>query len=175
MSFSSDPALQTNQLPLSIDFPEEQQDFLIRLTLAYKEIVDSMNTKIGGIYLLGEIAAYKLYFPTSLTLETYASLILRNVYRSTFDLIAMNGGAPIGPGVTVLSVPPNQLITSITTPVLLQGVATVAGPKYVAIPSMNIDVVFDNTVPTAQTVVITNNFGSNLIVATLVFEYIKQQ
>jgi hypothetical protein len=39
---------------------------------------------------------------------------------------------------------------------------------------MEIDVEFDNTVSTAQTITITNNSGSALDQCYLVFEYVKE-
>jgi hypothetical protein len=172
MAYSSDIALQSNQLSKSIDFPSpDDKDFVDILTLDRKRIVDSLNTKEGGLYLLQELASFQQYFsiiPTRLSQN-------RNGYRTTFDLVALNGG-PIGPGTTVIpltatSQPP--LINGILYPVHGFGGATIAGPIYIFLNDPQVYVRFDNTVPTAQNVDITNNSGSSLTQCYWVMEYLK--
>lgn len=173
MSFSSDAPLQTNQLPVSIDFPEDQERFLQVLGLTYKNIADTMNTKEGSVYLPIELASFIQYFPTATSGNTYESLTLRPVYRMTYDLIALNGNAPIPVGITVLAVPANQQITGIVDPTSIRGTATIAGPIYVSLHSANGDVRIDNTAPPAQTIIVENNYASAYTQAQLVFEYTK--
>lgn len=94
MSFSSDPATLVNQLPISIDFPKEQDKFLEVLSNTYKRIANSVNNKEGGLYNLQELYNSQLFF----TPENTQSF--RNVYRFTYDLVMLNG-APIAPSATV--------------------------------------------------------------------------
>src|ERR1700677_1234479 len=94
MSFSSDPALLVNQLPLSITFPRDQDKFLEILTELYKRIANAVNTKEGGLFIPVELFNFQQFF-TSPTGE------LRNVYRKAFDLVFLNGG-PIPAGGTVV-------------------------------------------------------------------------
>ncbi len=63
MSFSSNVPLQSNQLPISLDFPDPTHpDFLDTLSIAFKRISDAMNTKEGALYTLEEIANFNNYF-----------------------------------------------------------------------------------------------------------------
>lgn len=172
MSFSSDSPLLSNQLPLSIDFPKDQEQFLETLSLAYKRIVDSMNSKEGSLYLLEEIASYNQYFPTSVSSSSSSSLIMRQGYRMTYDLVDLNGG-PIPVGTTTINIPANQLINGILDPTSLRGAATISGPMYVSLHSANADAIFDNTVPAAQTIIVTNNYPTPMTQAYLTFEYLK--
>lgn len=95
MSFSSDIPLQSNQLPISIEFPSPDDiNFNDILSLTYKRIASSVNTKEGAFYLLNENATFKQYFTRN------NPQINRNVYRKTFDLIQLNGGN-IGAGATI--------------------------------------------------------------------------
>lgn len=177
MSFSSDVPLQSNQLPISIDFPSpEHENFLDTLSLAYKRIVDSVNTKEGALYLLQEQANFERYFqysdPTTFTPNPNA---FRNGYRSVFDLVALNAGVAIPPGATNINLataPQPQLINGILIPTHAFGAATIAGPIYV-FTGTDFNVRFDNTVPAMQILNITNNTGTNLTQAYWVINYLK--
>jgi hypothetical protein len=94
LSFSSDDPLLVNQLPLSIDFPKEQDKFREIITELYKRIANSVNTKEGGLYSLQELYNFNQFFKPNNPNQ------FRNVYRKVFDLIAINGG-PIAGGATV--------------------------------------------------------------------------
>ena len=95
MSYSSDQPLQVNQLPISMDFPEDQKEFRNEFILWAKRVTDAVNRKEGSVFSLAESASFKQY-PNANNPQQY-----NNVYRKTFDLISLNGGAPIGPGATV--------------------------------------------------------------------------
>lgn len=173
MSFSSDAPLLSNQLPLSVDFPDDPKLLKETLSTNYKRTVDSMNTKVGGMFLKREQASYVQYFPTTVSANSSNSLDTRSGYRMTYDLVDLNGG-PIAVGVTVIAIPTEQLIDGIVDPTDFYGACTLSGPRYRGIPSMEIDAEFNNTVPAAQTIEITNNSGSALDQAYLVFEYTKE-
>lgn len=179
MSFSSDIPLQSNQLELSIDFPEASKpEFRDLLSLTYKRITDSVNFKEGGLYQLREEANFQRYFPnpSNVTDNTFN---LRSGYRTTFDLVYLNG-APIPSGITT-----PITLTSSTQPTLIPtnngvliptdgwGAATIAGPKYFFINDPLLYVRFNNTVPGAQVIEITNNTGSPLTQCYWVFHYLK--
>ena len=172
MSFSSDRPLQANQLPLSIDFPEDNNELITTLSSSYKQTVDAMNTKEGSLYLLEELASYNQYFPTSVSSNSSSSLILRQGYRMTYDLVDLNGG-PIPVGTTTINIPANQIINGILNPTRLRGAATITGPQYVSLHSSRSDAVFNNTVPAAQTIVVTNNYPTAMSQAYLIVEYLK--
>lgn len=172
MSFSSDPPLQANQLSISIDFPPTDKDeFLEVLTLDRKRIVNAVNTKEGALYLIEEIASFQQYFG----IDPVNIQVTRSGYRTTFDLVALNGG-PIGPGTTPITLtttsqPP--LIDDILYPVHGFGGATTAGPIYYFINDPDVYVRFDNTNPLVQVINITNNTGLPLTQAYWTFEYLK--
>lgn len=77
--FSSDQPLVANQLPISVDFPSDQQEFLNTISLLYKRIANAVNTKEGALYLPQELATFQLYFTANDPQR------LRNVYRKTID------------------------------------------------------------------------------------------
>lgn len=80
MSFSSDPALLSNQLPISIDFPTDQTEFLNMLSLIYKRIAASVNSKEGAFYLLQELANFQQFFTSGNPQKN------RSGYRRVFEL-----------------------------------------------------------------------------------------
>lgn len=133
MSFTNDPAIQTNQLPLSIDFPENQEQFLETLGLTYKRIVDSTNTKIGGLFLLQQMANFERWFKQSDTAPfTIDTSKTRNGYRNTLNMIALNGG-PIASGATV-TVPHGVPLTADSSITRIYGGARSAGPFFLPVP-----------------------------------------
>lgn len=78
MSFSSDNPLMSNQLPISVDLPEDKVEFNTYLTELLRRISNVANTKEGALYLPQELATFQQYF-TSDPLKT------RNVYRKVVD------------------------------------------------------------------------------------------
>src|SRR5690242_15401161 len=92
MSFSSDAAMQANQLASDVDFDVNKSEFNDVLNLQYRRIVDSVNSKEGAFYLLKELANFKQIY----TLDNPQKN--RNSYRTTLDIIDLNGGviAPAG-------------------------------------------------------------------------------
>ena len=93
MSFSNDPALLVNQLPISVELSENFNLFNEQVTLLYKRIANSTNTKTGGLHDKVERYNSDQYF-------TATPNLYRNVYRKSFDLIELAGGN-IAPGATV--------------------------------------------------------------------------
>jgi len=178
MSFSSNIPLQSNQLPISINLPTpDHPDFSDILSLTIKRISDSMNKKEGSLFPLEETANFNQYFKYSDPVNFIADVVnFRGGYRVTFDLIALNAGVAIGAGVTTLTLtattqPP--LINQILYPTRAYGGATIAGPIYIFVNDPELYIRFDNTVPTAQTIIITNNTGSNVTQLYWVMEYLK--
>jgi hypothetical protein len=94
MSFSSDPATQLNQLPISIEFPKDEDNFQQYLTNWARRVANSVNSKEAGLYNLQEILSFKQYFKPN-DVNNF-----RVVYRKTFDLVMLNGG-PIPPNATI--------------------------------------------------------------------------
>lgn len=98
MSFSSDPALLSNQLPISVEFPKEFQQFLPILDLLYKRIANSVNSKEGGLYSQEEVNAFMQYF-------TSTPNVFRPTYRKVIDFGALPnaGSKSVAHGITVTS------------------------------------------------------------------------
>jgi len=83
MSFSSDPPMQANQLPISIDFAENEPEFKQQLGILYKRIANSVNSKTGGLYLPIETNSFNQYFIPTNTQQ------FRPVYRTTVNFGAL--------------------------------------------------------------------------------------
>lgn len=159
MSFSSDNPIQSNQLPISIEFPETDDDnFNEVLSLTYKRIADSSNTKEGALYTLSEVANFRKFFTPANPQNT------RNSYRKVFDLVALNAGN-IGAGAAVSFA---HNITGLKESDLIYAscTSTDASPKRFSI--MGITVYLDNT-----NVYFTNPLGVSLSQAIVVANYLK--
>jgi hypothetical protein len=79
VSFSSDPSLFANQLPVSVELPSDTRAFQDTLSLLYKRIANSVNTKEGALYALKEQATFQLYY-TATDPQKF-----RSVYRTVVD------------------------------------------------------------------------------------------
>lgn len=158
MSFSSDIPLQSNQLPISIDYPspKDEKNFINTLSLDRKRISDSMNTKTGGIYQLQEQANFNQYFTTG------NPQVNRNAYRSVYDVVNLNGGN-IGAGATV-AFPHN--INGLSYSTLIYASCTSTDPIFftVVYPYAYLDAVNLN---------FTNPLGTALTSVIFVAEYLK--
>jgi len=101
MSVSSNQPLVTTQLPISIDFPPEFDEFHETITDVYKRIVSAVNTKQDGYYLSQETGNFQRYFITTNPLG------FRQGYRFVIDVVDFNGGnIAAGQTVNVTHVPP---------------------------------------------------------------------
>lgn len=90
MTFSSDPSLNTNQLPISLDVNPDEKGYQDTLLLYLRRIANSTNTKQSGLFLLQETASFEQWFQTS-TPTSGNSQQNRSAYRLTVDLIALYG------------------------------------------------------------------------------------
>lgn len=87
MGFSSDNPLIANQLPISFDFPEDGRDIRDTISLIYKRIANSVNTKEGGLYVPQETFTSQQFFTPGNPQK------FRNVYRILVDFGALPAGA----------------------------------------------------------------------------------
>lgn len=99
MGFSSDNSLVTNQLPRSIDFPEEDKLFKEELTLAFRRTIDAVNTKENALYMLQETGTFQQYFTANDPQTT------RNVYRMVvnFGTLPNAGTKSVAHGISFTS------------------------------------------------------------------------
>lgn len=150
MSSSSDPSLQVNQLPISIDFTQDDERFKDTLSLWAKRVANAVNTKEGSLYSLQEFFNFKLYYTVGDTQN------FRNTYRKCFDLVDLNGGN-IGPATTVAF--PHG-ITGLFEGTLIYAGCTSVTPTYFSVmgqPTIYLDSVninFTNPLPVALTAVL---------------------
>ena len=83
MTFSNDkPALQ-DQLPISIEIPEDSKEFRDRFNDIYQKIATSLNAKEGGLYVPEEKTTGQRYFDASNPQKN------KNVYRMVVDFGAL--------------------------------------------------------------------------------------
>lgn len=160
--------LLVNQLPLSMDFPRDEDKFYQVLTDLYKRIANCVNTKEGGLFSLQELYSSQQYFiignPNN----------FRNVYRTTFDMVDLNGG-PITAGSTVTFA---HNIVGIKAPTHIYGGATNsdAPVKFLPLPYVSATLITDQIQiyldPTNVTL-INGATQTDLTQAYIVAEYVK--
>lgn len=170
MTFSSDPALNTNQLPISLDVNPEDKEFNSILLLYLRRIANAVNTKENGLFLLQETAPFEQWFQNGNPQQN------RNAYRITADLVALNGG-------NIINQPPNtplslSLNTS-TQPMAIMGymfpvqgfggAVDTTGLSYF----LNDPQVYVRFQASTNTIIITNNSGNDLTWCVFVIEYLK--
>jgi hypothetical protein len=165
MSFSSDPSLNTNQLPISLDVNPKEKGFDDILLLYLRRIANSVNTKESGLYLLQETANFGQWYQIGNPQEN------RNAYRLTVDLVNLNGGnIPIGTTSLILtsSTQPTA-ITGYLYPVQGFGGAISNGISYF----LNDPSIYVRYNGSTNTIIIQNNSGFVLTWAVWVQNYLK--
>ncbi len=166
-------------LPIQFEIPEEQEAQRQFIDKRERLTASILNVKENANYEKRELLTAQQWF-TQLISGTLVPFL---TFRTTFDLVELNAGVPIGPGVstftlTATSQPPLIPVANGLYPVHMFGAATTAGPLYLPLPyaaaaGNNIEIWFDNTVPGAQTINIDNAYGANLTTTVIVFEYWK--
>lgn len=146
----------SNQLSTNVEFDVKKPEFNDVLNLQYRRIVDSVNSKEGAFYLLKELANFKQIY----TLDNPQKN--RNSYRTTLDIIDLNGGviAPAGNA----SVPHG--ITNATDSVLIYCSCKNSGGQIFTL-------VYPDAYITATDAVVNNISASNITQAMFVAEYTK--
>ncbi len=166
MTFSSDNALNTNQLPVSLNVNPDESDFQSILMLYLRRIANAVNTKESGLFLLQENAPFEQWYTIGNPQQN------RNAYRITADLVLLNGGnIPIGATSLVLSATTQPMaINGYLYPVQgFGGAIDTAGTSYF----LNDPDVYVRYVHSTNTIIITNNSGNALTWAVWVMEYLK--
>jgi hypothetical protein len=172
MSFTSDNPLLSNPLPISLDVNPDEANFDSVLLLYLRRVANAVNTKEQALYLLqetGDFQQWWTYLPASTTPNPQET---RNNYRTTTDLVALNGGN-IPAGTTTLT------LTSSTTPTAINGylfptdgyggALDTSGNSY--FPSdPNVTISFNGS---TNTFTIVNNTGNALTWCVFVLEYLK--
>jgi len=166
MTFSSDPSLNTNQLPVSLDVNPQENGFQDILLLYLRRVANAVNTKESGLFLLQENAAFEQWFQSGNPQQN------RNAYRITVDLVLLNGGnIPAGSTSLVLSTTTQpMLINGYLFPVQgFGGAVDTSGLSYF-LNDPSIYVRYQNS---TNTIIIQNNSGNALTWCVWVQEYLK--
>jgi len=168
MSFTSDNAILSNQLPVSLDVNPGEEGFDSILLLYLRRIANATNTKEQALYLLQETGNFQQWFS-----DTTQIAQNRNGYRITVDFVALNAGVNIPNGTTNL-----QLTASTQPPAIngflfptrgVGGATDTTGVCY--FPSdPNVTISFN---PSTNTFTIVNNTGNALTQLYWVMEYLK--
>ena len=164
--FGSDLPLISNQLPISFDLPQDLDEWRVEMELMVKRINSVMNTKEGSLYTPLEIASFNLYFKNSDTQN------FRNVYRKTFDMVALNGGN-LNPATTYSFA---HGIDTIVTPTRIFGTATntVAPISFLPLPYASTTVARMIEISATQTNVIIVTGNQALSQAYITLEWCKE-
>ena len=168
MSFSSDNALLSNPVPVSMEVNPEEKNFDSTLMLYLRRMANAVNTKDQGIYVLQETGNFQQWFNDSSPPMVSNN---RNGYRLTLDFVELNGG-PIGATATIT-------LSSSTQPPAINGymfptrgfggALDDTGVSY--FPSdPNVSVTYNNSTNTFS---ITNTTGNMLTQFYWVMEYLK--
>jgi hypothetical protein len=166
MTFSSDNALNTNQLPISLDINPEDKEFNSILLLYLRRVANAVNTKESGLFLLLENAPFEQWYQIGNPQQN------RNAYRLTIDLVFLNGGI-IHSGSTSLVLssstqPPN--INGYLYPVQgFGGAVDTNGLSYF----LNDPQIYVRYQASTNTIIIQNNSGNALTWCVWVQEYLK--
>lgn len=166
MTFSSDNALNTNQLPISLDVDPEDKDFENILLLYLRRVANAVNTKASGLFLLQENANFGQWFQPANPQQN------RNAYRITADLVLLNGGnIPVGATNIVLTTSTQpRMINGYLYPVQGFGGAVAVGGLSYFLNDPQIYVRYNSS---TNTIIIQNNSGNALTWCVWVMEYLK--
>lgn len=171
MSFTSDNPLQTNQLPISMEFPEVlDAEFKNTLEDNLKRVSNVVNSKVGGLYTLQEVAAFRQYFKYDAALPggNPVPQQFRSIYRKVFDMVRLNFEATasltIGAGATV-NFPHN--ISGLAAATWIYASCHNTGGQFFSL-------VFPDVWLTSTNVFLTNSSATPLDQAYVIAEYSKQ-
>ncbi len=162
-------------ISLDVDVKEERYDEILQLYL--RRIANAVNSKESGLFLLQENAPFEQWFNT-VPQTSSSQQNLRNAYRLTVDLVALNlvinASATIPVGTT------NNLALSATTiPMAIIGymfpvqgfggaIDSSGNSYYPSDPKVTIFFT-----PSTQTFTVINNTGTALTWCVFVIEYLK--
>jgi hypothetical protein len=166
MTSSSDPSLNANQLPISLDVNPDEQEFGSILLLYLRRIANAVNTKESGFFLLQETANFEQWYQIGNSQEN------RSAYRLTVDLVSINvGNIPVGTTNIILS--PATVPTNIDGYLYsvqgFGGALDTTGLSYF-LNDPSIYVRYQNS---TNTIIIQNNSGNALTWCVWVMEYLK--
>jgi hypothetical protein len=162
----NDPSALINQLPVSIELPRDPAQFIESMTILYKRIAQTVNTKEGGLFSQQEFMSNQQY-------NIGSSSSFRTVYRKTvnFGALPAAGTKSVAHGITgITPLPTNFSFTHIYAAATDQ-----ATPSFIPIPYAS-PVLANNIEINADATNVNITVGSNRSNYTLcyvVLEYLK--
>ena len=156
MSATNNNSLQLNQLPISLEIPDDPKLAQEIISLYLKRVANTVNTKTGGLYSVNELGNNEQYNITN-------PQVYNDVYRTCFDLIALNGGNPI-----IYNTPTTfaHNIVGLTNGTLIYATCKDNTGNIFS-------VVFPSIYITSTNIIFTNPVGSPLIYCVAVLQYVK--
>ena len=157
---------QSSYLPEQFELPEDNAFFRDFISKRERLTASILNIKEIASYEKGELINGQQWFSLGNNPRKP-----RYSVRRVFDMVEMNGNAPIPAGLS--SFPHN--ITGIQVPTRIFGTATVAGPIYLPLPYVNVTTPGNDIEINvdATNVNINNAYGVDLDQCYITFEYIK--
>jgi hypothetical protein len=177
MTFSSDPALNTNQLPITLNVDPDDEKFGDILLLYLRRVANAVNTKESGLFLLQENATFEQWYQIGNPQQN------RNAYRITIDLVNLNfqlnavNNIPTGSTSLILNSDPSTPPVTQPIPPLgylypvqgFGGSVDSSGLSYF----LNDPQIYVRYMASTNTITIQNNSGSALTWCVFVMEYLK--
>lgn len=171
MTFSSDPSINTNQLPISLNVNPNEKNFDSILLLYLRRVANAVNTKANGLFLLQETANFYQFYQVGNPQQN------RNSYRTTIDLVYLNNQInnvstiPTGTTSLVLSSTTQPiLITGYLYPVIGEGGAVDSTGISYFLNDPDLYIRYNNS---TNTIILQNNTGNALTWCIFVMNYLK--
>jgi hypothetical protein len=161
------------------EFQIEGDEEFVRLLIAQRERLTAtiLNIKENAQYEKQELLSGQQWFTSQTGGATGGARTTSYIYRLTFDLVALNGGAIANGGATTLTLSTTTQPAAINIPTAIQPVHGFgAANNATNFFFINDPLVFVRTnvwTNGSQQVIITNNSGATLTQAVWCFEYIK--
>ncbi len=163
---------RSSYLPIEYNLPQDQTAWAESIAERNRLIANVINVKENGNYELQELLSAQQWFSTQAANQPQ---IARYGFRTTVDLVALNGGVPIpNGGPTILT------LTSSTVPRAIQG-GTIPLPSHGSATTstgvwifLNDPRVYVQFTPSTNQIVIFNFVGTTLTQCYFVIEYLKQ-
>lgn len=159
MTYPTQREQEINQVPLSIEFSKDPIENQETLSLMYKRLAQTLNTKTSGLFSLSEqINAEQL----GIEQPTNSVQKFQNIYRKTFNLVFLNGGDIAASGTVTY---PHGIVGLLHAK-LIYASCTSTTPQYFT-------TVYPNAYLTDTNLIFTNPVGTPLSYCIFVAEYLK--
>ncbi len=158
MSSTSDNTQLSNQVPLSVDWPDPaSKEFIGELTLRDKTMAGAVNSKASSLFLNQETGNFEQFFTPGNPQQN------RNVYRKVIDM--GDASAPVPHGITGIVIAPH-----------IYGGCVTNVPEYLPIPYASVTSLTDQIELSVDIMNVTVTKGSTVDPITscyVILEYLK--